>query len=100
MQVKSGSRLKSVTCSTEVIVIRAPIDDVDLRCGGHPMALQSETPNRQPMTGEGTATLLGKRYTNEAIGLEVLCTKPGDGWLSIGAEPLGLKDAKQLPSSD
>jgi hypothetical protein len=32
--------------------------------------------------------------------LEVLCTKPGDGSLSIGDTPLQVKEAKPLPASD
>jgi hypothetical protein len=47
---------------------------------------------------EGTA--MGKRYTNEAGDLEVLCTKAGDGSLGAGGEALAQKDAKALPSSD
>ena len=37
MQLKAGVRLKSVVCTTEVIVVRVPKEDVDLRCGGQPM---------------------------------------------------------------
>jgi hypothetical protein len=47
-----------------------------------------------------SGTLLGKRYADPASGLEVLCTKAGEGSLSIGDEPLAVKDAKPLPSSD
>ena len=45
-------------------------------------------------------TLIGKRYADEELGLEVLCTKAGAGSLSIGAAELFQKDAKPLPSSD
>ena len=44
-------------------------------------------------------TLLGKRYTDDGA-LEVLCTKAGEGSLSIGDTPLVLKEAKPLPASD
>jgi hypothetical protein len=44
--------------------------------------------------------LLGKRYVHEAAGLEVLCTKAGDGSLTVAGELLPQKDAKPLPSSD
>jgi hypothetical protein len=43
---------------------------------------------------------LGKRYADEETGTEVLCTKPGEGSLSIGDVPLPFKDAKPLPASD
>ena len=37
MPYKPGTKLRSVADTTEVVVIRAPAQDVDLRCGGHPM---------------------------------------------------------------
>ena len=43
---------------------------------------------------------LGKRYVNKSGDLELLCTKPGEGSLSVGGAPLTLKEAKPLPSSD
>ncbi|MBB4944175.1 hypothetical protein FHR32_008578 [Streptosporangium album] len=45
-------------------------------------------------------TALGKRYVDLTCGLELLCTKPGKGTLSVSTEPLTVKDAKPLPSSD
>ena len=44
--------------------------------------------------------LLGKRYSDGATGLEVLCTKAGEGSLALNGESLLLKEAKPLPSSD
>ena len=43
---------------------------------------------------------MGKRYADEESGIEVLCTKPGEGSLSLGDVALLQKDAKALPSSD
>ena len=101
MQLKPGSRLESQTCSTTVMVIRAPASDVDLRCGGLPMVAPGQAAEKQPAVGDqGSGTLMGKRYADEALGLEVLCNKPGPGSLTIGDEPLPMKDAKPLPSSD
>jgi hypothetical protein len=45
-------------------------------------------------------TLLGKRYADEASGLEVLCTKAGAGTLTLDGVPLEVKSPKPLPSSD
>ena len=45
-------------------------------------------------------TQIGKRYVNEAGDLEVLCTKPGEGSLSVDGVALTIKGAKPLPSSD
>jgi hypothetical protein len=100
MQLKPGTRLESATCDAQVVVVRAPGDDVDLRCGGEPMREAGTGGDRLPMSATGEATLLGKRYADEDLGLEVLCSKAGDGTLTVGTEPLHLKGAKPLPSSD
>jgi hypothetical protein len=101
MQVKPGLRLKSGVCTTEVIVVRAPKDDVDLRCGGHPMVPVGEGGSAASVDPTHAAgTQLGKRYEDAGRGLEVLCTKGGEGSLSLGEDPVLQKDAKPLPSSD
>ena len=46
------------------------------------------------------ANQLGKRFECTVCGTEVLCTKAGEGALSLGSTPLPVKDAKPLPSSD
>lgn len=101
MELKAGTRLKSAVCSTEVIVVRAPGGPVDLRCGGAALVSFDATAaggSLDPAHSEGTQ--LGKRYVSADDALEVLCTKAGDGSLSLGDEPLVRKDAKPLPSSD
>ena len=102
MELKPGSRLRSTTDSTEVVVVKAPGSDVDLRCGGHPMApLTAEPGATQPVAdGFADGTQVGKRYADDEVGLEVLCTKAGSGSLSLGLDPLPVKGAKPLPSSD
>ena len=102
MQLKPGSRLASAVCDTEVVVVKAPAAvEVDLRCGGYPMVPKGETaPSAEVDEAYSGGTLIGKRYADEELGLEVLCTKAGAGSLSIGAAELFQKDAKPLPSSD
>jgi hypothetical protein len=100
VQLKPGTRLESVTCATQVVVVRAPADDVDLRSGGEPMQAVGAGGEQRPMSGSGDPTLTGKRYADEDLGLELLCTKAGEGWLSLGDRPLLVKGAKPLPSSD
>lgn len=101
MQLKPGTRLQSAVCDTQVVVVRPPADDVDLRCGGHPMVPVGEAVERvASVAGFDTGTLMGKRYTADELGLEVLCSKAGAGALSVGDELLPLKDAKPLPASD
>ena len=101
MQLRAGQRLKSTACDTEVVVVRAPDGEIDVRCGGEPMvALDEDAPKGSVQPGFDAGTLLGKRYANEDASLELLATKAGKGSLSLGTTPLPRKDAKPLPSSD
>jgi hypothetical protein len=102
IELKAGVRLRSAVDDVEVVVVKAPGDAVDLRCGGHPMAVLDEAggASANVMPGFDKGSLLGKRYVDEDGTLEVLCTKAGSSSLSTGDAPLGIKDAKPLPSSD
>jgi hypothetical protein len=102
MPLKVGSRLRSAVCSTEVMVVAAPKDDIDLTCGGSPMvAPGTDVPEGgAPAAGADTGTQLGKRYNSEALGLELLVTKAGKGTLAANGEELPIKEAKKLPASD
>jgi hypothetical protein len=98
---KAGLRLASVVCDTEVIVIKAPKDDLDLRCGGQPMVeLGDVARTGEPVAPFDAGTLIGKRYATADPAVEVLCTKAGAGSLSVGDTPLPAKEATPLPSSD
>jgi hypothetical protein len=101
MDLRAGLRLRSVVCATEVVVVSGA-GDVDLRCGGSPMVGVEGDPvvDGVPAPGMDGGTTLGKRYTIESGTLELLCIKAGLGTLAVGRSPLGLKDAKPLPSSD
>ncbi len=100
--LKPGTRLRSAVCTGEVMVVAAPDGDAELSCGGAPMLdLDAQPPKRLPIALDAAGgTQLGKRYTNEAGDLELLCTKPGEGTLSVGGTPLTIKGAKPLPASD
>jgi hypothetical protein len=101
MILKSGARMRSQADATEVVVVKAPAGDVDLRCGGHPMIPRSEKDAGQNVEpGFDGGTLIGKRYADDEVGIELLCVKEGDGALSLGVDPLPVKGAKPLPSSD
>ena len=98
MQTKAGLKLRGTACSTEVIVVRPTADDVELSCCGAPLTTDEVT---APATApEAHEVLLGKRYTDEQTGLELLCTKPGPGPLAVDGRPTALKGAKPLPASD
>ena len=45
------------------------------------------------VTGFDGGTQLGKRYADEELGLEVLCTKAGEGSISVGETILEVKGA-------
>ena len=101
MELRAGARLHSATDSTEVAVVAAPSEPVDLRCGGAPMLpLGEDGAAGDPAPGFDEGTAVGKRYADDATGLEVLCTKAGPGSLSLGDQRLEIKGAKALPSSD
>lgn len=102
MNVKPGSRWKSAVCDTEIVVVRPPAGDVVLECGGSAMiAFEAAKPEGGVLASPNdTGTFAGKRYTDEAGTIELLCTKPGAGSLSVDGKALAAKDAKKLPSSD
>lgn len=101
-QITIGARLRSQVCDTEVIVVRATADDLVLTCGGHPLVPFDADRAEGLALDEASSggSLLGKRYTRPDTDLELLVTKAGQGTLAVAAEPLVLKDAKPLPSSD
>jgi len=101
MMIKTGTRLQSQVCDTQVIVVKAAESLDDLRAGGVPMVpLGTESSNGAALDPDFSAgNLMGRRYVDES-GAEVLVTKAGQGTLSIGAVPLTLKEAKPLPASD
>ncbi|HZN14015.1 MAG TPA: hypothetical protein VFB78_07100 [Acidimicrobiales bacterium] len=100
--MKAGSRWRSAVCGTEVVVVKAPAGDVSLECGGHPMVPIDDDPPAGLVIDAGFAggTPIGKRYTDEDSGLEVLASKGGDGTLAVNGTALPMKGAKPLPSSD
>jgi hypothetical protein len=102
MELSVGQKLSSAVCEAQVVVVKAPSQPVDVACGGSVMV-----PDGDPSAGSGTpdtslgdAALLGKRYADEELGLELLCTKAGQGALTVDGRPLEVKGAKPLPSSD
>jgi len=102
MQLKAGSRLQSQVCATQIIVVKAPADAVDVTCGGVSMLEPGSEPDADATAAEGMTggTGMGKRYVDADDTIEVLCTKPGDGTLGLGEIALNLKEAKVLPASD
>lgn len=94
-----GNRLRAQNSPCEVIVIKGSSDDAALLCAGVEM-LPTAPPADAPAAADGPAIELGKRYTDDATDIEVLCTKAGVGPLVYAEHELTLKSAKALPASD
>ncbi len=97
--LKAGVRLGCPGCTTQVIVIGAPSTDVTITCSGEVVGDVAAGGSGSPHA-DGEGVQLGKRYADEELGLELLCTKAGAGSLAVDGRPLALKGVKQLPSSD
>lgn len=103
--LQPGTRLRSQTCATEVVVVRPGTGTVVLTCGGAPMiplgAIAATSGPGAPAAGLDTGSAVGKRYYADADPtVEVLVTKGGAGTLADGAVPLLVRSAKPLPASD
>lgn len=100
--LKAGAKLKSAVCETQLMVVKAPAGEYDIRCGGVEMlagtAVAPEGARLDPALAGGT--LIGKRYVDPEEKVELLCTKGGQGSLVLNGVPMEIKQAKQLPSSD
>jgi hypothetical protein len=98
--IKPGDQFASAVSSTRVVVVRAPAagPEPEIACGGEPMV--RGTAARPGTPGATATTLIGKRYTDAAGTVELLCTASGEGELSCDGAPMVLKAAKPLPASD
>lgn len=99
MALATGTHLRASTTHCEVVVVRAPSEDGAVRCCGSDMTSDASA-GTAPDPSDAPAVALGKRYTHEGSGLELLCVKPGAGPLEFEGQELTLKSAKPLPASD
>jgi hypothetical protein len=102
MKLRPGQRLHSAVCDAQVVVVRAPSTAVEVGCGGAPLLEDGQEPDGAAVLdpGLGEGPLLGKRYADDESGLELLCTRAGEGALTVDGRSLLVKGAKPLPSSD
>lgn len=99
LELTAGMRLKSATGTAEVVVVRPGAGDIT--CGG--LAMLPPDANRltvEVSSGAREELLIGKRYSDEVTGIEVLCTKAGPGGLAFDGRPMQLHAPKPLPASD
>ncbi|WP_216911041.1 hypothetical protein [Nocardia noduli] len=99
-EYKVGERLRSRVSGVHVLVIRVSDVDVEITCGGEPMAREGETLPEIDSPVSGSPVVMGKRYEDEAASVEVLCVSAGDGPLAVNGASLQLKNPKPLPASD
>jgi hypothetical protein len=102
MILKAGQKLNSAVSDAQVIVVKAPASEVELGCGGAPLVAEgSDAPAGAVLDAElAEGPQIGKRYADEELGLELLCTRAGAGSLTCNGEVLAIKGAKPLPASD
>ena len=99
-EVKPGTRLKSVVCSGEAMVVKGT--DSILTCGCVPMIGPDEAAPESPVADPEHMfeCLIGKRYVNAEESVELLCVKAGEGSFGVDGQMLMGKETKKLPSSD
>ena len=99
LQLRAGQSLFSTIDPTTVVVIKAPAEQVTVSVNG--VEVTASKPGSAPSAAPpGSGTLIGKRYADDAIGIELLVSKPGSGTLEVNGTPLTVKESKPLPSSD
>ena len=96
---KPGVKLSSSVCKTQIMVLRIPAIELEIFCGGLPMEV-GDPDVLGEIQGENNGTLVGKRYTDETETMEFLCTRGGEGSISVSGHKIDIKAAKKLPSSD
>jgi len=97
---KPGVKLSSTVCKTQIMALRVPSEALEITCGGAQMQVGEPAELGTPSSDAKGGSLVGKRYVDEAEAMEFLCTRGGDGSVSVNGIALGIKQAKQLPSSD
>ena len=96
---KPGTKLSSTVCKTQIMALRVPAEELEISCGGAPMQV-GDPAELGDMSGENSGTLVGKRYTDADETMEFLCTRGGEGSITIEGYVIDIKAAKKLPSSD
>jgi hypothetical protein len=101
MSFRPGQKLRSAVSDAQVVIVRAPATEVVVVCGGARMLQDGEPSGEATLDGSlGDGALMGKRYADDETGIELLCTRPADGALTVDGRPPLIKGAKPLPSRD
>lgn len=97
---RPGLKLHSAVCDTQIMVLRVPNEELEISCGGAPMSGEAVADKGAASADLSGGTLVGKRYTDAEETMEFLCTKGGDGTITVAGYNIDIKAAKKLPSSD
>ena len=102
MDLKPGSRWRSAVCDAEVVIVRAPAAQATLSIGGAGVlpAGAGRPASAEPDEALAGGTVLGKRYADEATGLQVLCTRAGTGTITVDGRQATVLAPRRLPASD
>lgn len=100
MALKPGGRFKSAVSDVQMMVVKAPAGEHELKIGGADVVAPTAAGGGSLDAADTGEVLIGKRYVNEDESLELLCTKGGKGTIVFNGTALDVKQAKQLPSSD
>jgi hypothetical protein len=101
MKLRAGLKLQSAVSKTQLVVVRAGNADIEIACGGVMVLEDGAAPDGATLDAPIVERRkLGKRYADEELGLELLCTRAGEGALTIDGRVLPDRAAKRLPSSD
>ena len=98
-EIAAGKRLRSQACGTEVIVVRAPDQPVELTCGGSPMTAEPAAAGPRPPPPPATAPSSASATSTSRPGSSCSAPSRQRGAGRDGRE-LALKTAKPLPASD
>ncbi len=98
--LKPGTKLSSTVCKAQIMVLRAPAQELSVSCGGAPMQIGDPADLGEIDADLSGGTLVGKRYTDADESMEFLCTRGGEGTLQVEGFVIDIKAAKKLPSSD
>jgi len=99
MKLRVGQTLRSAVDATALLVVRCPDQELTVTCGGLEM-LQEQPAGRLAGGQDGPGAQLGKRYTADAVDIELLCVKAGQHQVTVDGAPIVPKSAKPLPASD
>ena len=98
--INPGVKLSSAVCETQIMVLRAPKEPLEISCGGAVMLQTNAIGDGEIDPDHAGGTLIGKRYVDADETMEFLCTRAGKGSLAVNGKALVVKQPKALPSSD